>query len=376
MTAKRKGLFERIKEAQSNEPSIANKFDIIKSKKQTPDKAGSSIVDPEWTQGGPSIDTVSPLGPVKVQSGSGPGPVSSIGPRSSLGPVSSISQSDLCLAPKQQQVYEWFLRNGFEGYFNKGIISRKTHISHPTVKKSISKLKSLSLIFIGVYDPVSRQQKYSLNTELNVKLLTGSGLGLVSSQGLVSGLGQVQSGSTSYKTERKILNNLSVYIQNSDFWKAQGLTLRKCENWIDKIEHCDSDFLLQQLQFGEAEPKVKNANSPIDYFFKSISKDGLTRPNGFEFPDEKRLRIQQEEIKRREDLLKHQEEIRKEEQDLADREAFLMFLNDKDAVDSAVRDIKKQAVTPKMKIAIKNYSTNGKIDSRLEGALKRIFTAN
>ena len=336
-------------------------------------KSGSGQGQVNLTQGRPSVDTVSTLGQVKVPSRSGQGPVSSIGSRSGQGPVSNISIAEIVLAPQQQRVYVWFLTNGLTGYFNKGIISRETGINSPTVRKSITKIKSLSLIKIDEYDPVSRQQKYKLNADIKVNLLSGSDQGQVSIQGPVSGQGQVRVRSTSYKIDRKIIEDLSIYIQNSEFWKNQGLTEKLLETWLNEIDHCNYDYLYQQLQFAEATPQVQQADRPINYFYKSILKTGFTRPAGFEFPEEKRIRIQQEEMKRREDLIQQQEENRKKEKELADRESFLMFLDDKDAILSAVNEIEKKFTTPKMKTSIKLYRSKNKIDSHLEGRLKKIF---
>ena len=337
-------------------------------------KQGSGQGRVNLTQGGHRVDAVSILGQNKVGSRSGVDPVSSIGSRSGVDTVSSIAITETILAPQQQRVYEWFLTNGLTGYFNKGIISRKTGINTPTIRKCLTKLKKLSLIQTDEYDPVFRQQKYKLNTDIKVILMPGSGQGQVSTQGIVSGIGQVGVGSTSYKIDRKIINNnLSVYLQKSKFWKDQGLTEKKLTSWINEIDHCDSDYLYQQLQFAEATPHVKQADAPINYFYKSILKSGFTRPKGFKFPEERAAMLRQEEFKRREKLLKLQEENRKKEQEIADRESFLAFLEDKQTVESAIKEIERQFVSGNMKISIKTYRDKGNIDSRLEGSLRRVF---
>ncbi|MCP3941002.1 MAG: hypothetical protein GY710_05915 [Desulfobacteraceae bacterium] len=177
---------------------------------------------------------------------------------------------------------------------------------------------------------------------------------------------------TSYNKERKIYN-ISFFLKNSEFWNSQGLTLKKCETWIEEIEHCNPEYLLQQLQFGEAEPKVVTADRPVYYFHKIIVKDGLTRPAGFEFPEEKRARIQQKEMKHRDDLLRIQEEIRTKEKKITDKENFLAFLGNVEMVQSAIDEIESQFISSGMKISIQAYRSKVKIDSRLEGRLRQAF---
>jgi len=111
---------------------------------------------------------------------------------SGLYPVSSSGITEIILAPQQQRVYEWFLTNGLTGYFNKEIISRDTGINTPTIRKCLTKFKKLYLIQTDKYDPVFRQQKYKLNTNIKVTLIPGSGIGPVSTYGLISGIGRVR----------------------------------------------------------------------------------------------------------------------------------------------------------------------------------------
>jgi len=353
--------------------TLAEKNDAEDSKNISDEsrvRSGSGQGQVNLTLSRPNIDTISPLGHHEVRSGSGQGQVSSIG----SGPVSSINTDQLpnyplkvTLAHQQQKVYEWFIRNGFAGYFNKGIISRETGINHPTIRKAISKLETLDLINIFEYDPVSRQQKYKLNPTNEVTLLKISGQ--VSS--IRSGSGQDVT--TSYKKERKIyLNNLSF----SDFWISQGLTQQKLSTWIEEFDFTDEEWQ-NQLIFGESEPKVKNADSPINYFYKALKKGGLTRPEGFEFPEERRQRIQAENLKARKAFLAQAEKLREQEKELADKEAFIEFLKDKESIENAMTDFADELkIRPGLRIAVAQFRKNGNIDSVLENRLKRWFRSD
>ncbi|MBU1342863.1 MAG: hypothetical protein KKE44_15020 [Proteobacteria bacterium] len=364
-------------------------------------RSGQGQVDTGLTQGRPKGDTVSPKDQVTVKSvsgqgqvssirsGSGQGQVSSIGSRSGQGQLDtekSIFNNDLTeciLAPQQQNIYTWFLNNGITGYFNKGQIQRDTGINHPTIRKSIAKLSTLNIIEISEYDPVSRHQKYRLNPQIKINILSGSGqgqisgirsgssIGQVSSIGSGSGQGQLDTEKPLYKIDRKILKNLSIYLDNSDYWKGQGLTIKKCEQLINEIDYCDSDFLLTQLQFGEHSKDVTNSDRPISYFRTCLLSGGLERPKDFELPEEKAIRIKKKEIEDQEKFLAEQEIIRKKEKELADKQTFNELLKDREGVDFLINQIEKRFVTAATKISIKLFREKGKIDSKLERALER-----
>lgn len=179
---------------------------------------------------------------------------------------------------------------------------------------------------------------------------------------------------TSNNIDRKILNNLSVYIENSEFWKGQGLSLKKCEQWIDEIKHCTPDFLITQLQFGEHTEKVIKSEKPLSYFRSCIMSGGIERPKGFEFPEEKAARIKQLEFEAQQKAISEQEIFRKKEKELADKQAFLAVLRDKDTINYLITQIEEEKfITPATKVSIKLYRENGAIDSKLEKALERKF---
>ena len=179
---------------------------------------------------------------------------------------------------------------------------------------------------------------------------------------------------SSNNIDRKIFNNLSVYVENSDFWKGWGLTFKKCEQWIDEIEHCTPDFLLVQLQFGEHAEKVVKSDKPVSYFRSCIMSGGIERPKGFEFPEEKAARIKQLEFEAQQKAISEQEIFRKKEKELADKQAFLAVLRDKDTINYLITQIEEEKfITPATKVSIKLYRENGAIDSKLEKALERKF---
>jgi len=324
-----------------------------------------------------------------IRSGSGQEIVSSIRSRSGQIKTSFNFEDEATLecilAPQQQKIYSWFLNNGITGYFNKGQIQRETGIGHPTIRKCINKFINLNLIKVSQYDPASRLQKYKINLEINVSHLNISNQGQVSSIrsrssqepvsniGSGSGQGHIDTKNTSYKIDRKILNNLSIYLKHSNYWRGQGLSLKKCETWISEIEHCDYSFLLTQLQFGEFSKDVINSERPLSYFRTCLLSGGLERPKGFEFPEEKVTRIKNQEIEVLQNTLNEQKAIREKEKKIADKLTFMDLLKDKENIGFLINEIKKSFLTPKMKISIKLYQKTGQIDSKLEKALEREF---
>ncbi len=352
------------------------------------------------TQGHDSVRSRSGQGQVSdIESRSGQGQVSSVGSRSGQGQVDtntafkSTSLETCVLAPKQQKIYSWFLNNGISGYFNKGQIQRDTGINHPTIRKSIAKLTSLNLIEIYEYNPVSRQQKYQIDIEKNIHLTQGSGQGQVSSirsrstQGQVSsagsrsGQGQVDTNVSANKLVSKF-KKLTNFIENSNFWGSQGISEKKCQEWIDEFYPDEPDALLSQMMFAEfaeennfaLQPKNKN-KTPVDVFYGCLRKGGMTRPAGFEFPEERAARIRKEELEAQQKILAEQAAIREQEKAMADELAFNEFLKDKDSVNDMIDEMekKKRFVTPKQKISMKLFREKGQIDSKLEHALKIEF---
>jgi len=284
--------------------------------------------------------------------------------RSTKGQVSTNKQNEIesvVLAPQQQKAYEWFLFNGEIGYFNKGVISRETGIKPPTLRKCITKLKALSLIFIGEYDPASRKQSYKLNPEKKVTLLG-------SSKGQLKVRSSVNFGSSKGQLS---LRDLSV----SDFWIEQGLAEQTLQEWLKEFKFSDEE-LEHQLMFGANNPKVKNAEKPIGYFYKLLQQGGLTRPEGFEFPEERRLRIKKENIEARQKTLEEAKKIQEQERELADQESLVELLSNKEAIADALTEVEKNSsMTTKLQLAISQFKKNGQVNSILINRLKSWLNA-
>lgn len=183
--------------------------------------------------------------------------------------------------------------------------------------------------------------------------------------------------SASNKLVSKYLNKLTDYIENSTFWNKEGLTVKKCEQWLNEFEFLknDSDLLITQLRFAEKtksvlEPKSK---TPVHVFYGCLKNGGLTRPKDFLFPEEKAMIIRKQELEAKEKLLAEQAAIREKELKIADELAFTEFINEKENIDSLIAGIETKFITPKKKNSIKIYRKNGQIDSTLYNALKIEF---
>ncbi len=192
-----------------------------------------------------------------------------------------------------------------------------------------------------------------------------------------SGQGQVKLDLTPNKTVDRCLNNLSFFLENSDFWKGQGLTNQKCQSWIDEFSFCDLEMLLQQLQFAEFMNNVKTAKSPVDFFYKALVKGGITRPPGFEFPEERAARLQSEELETRHKAMRNLEKLRLQEKELAEKESFLSLLKDNKTIQEAITEFENSRhITTKLKLGIKHFKDTEQINGVLENRLRMWFRSD
>ena len=218
----------------------------------------------------------------------------------------------------------------------------------------------------------------TVSTKGRVRVNTISGQGQVSSIRSGSGQGQLDTDNSSYKLVSKYLNKLTNYIEFSQFWKSQGLSVKKCEKWIKEFYPDDPESLITQLMFAEKtetvlKPKTK---TPAHVFYGCLLNGGLTRPKGFEFPEEKAVRIKKQEIEAQKKILADQQAMREQEKLLADQQVFLILLKNKENVDLLIHKIEKRFIIPKTKISIKLYRETGQIDSKLETSLKNEFNCS
>ncbi|MBI9090124.1 MAG: hypothetical protein JEZ12_12990 [Desulfobacterium sp.] len=140
---------------------------------------------------------------------------------------------------------------------------------------------------------------------------------------------------------------------------------------------------MKNLQKGEFDSSVKNSRKPVSVIFKIITvKGGMNRPEGFEYPEEIKARLETEDVAAaaksleiKEQALNAKKKIRQREQELADEEAFLEFLDNEDAVILAVKEIKdgKERPTAMMTTSIAMYEKKKRMDSRLAKRLKRYW---
>ncbi|SLM31077.1 hypothetical protein MTBBW1_2670007 [Desulfamplus magnetovallimortis] len=264
---------------------------------------------------------------------------------------------------KQMQIYSWLFKNREYGRYNRGMLDRELKISRDTIKTVLLKFKEEQIISTGRYDYASKTIPYNINFSIAVKsILDEDKHQLTPTNTNYIAEGQV----VSYKKERKILfKNLSF----SDFWLDQGLTQQKLDTWIEEFNFTEEEWETQ-LMFGANEPKVKNANNPIKYFYKSLKQGGLTRPDGFEFPEERQARIRKEELEAKKRLIEEEEKLREQEKELAAKESFLLLLKDKELIEEAVKEFEKSFVSTQFRLSIKAFRNTGALDDRLETRLK------
>ena len=294
--------------------------------------------------------------------------------------ITNCENQKIHLTQNQEIILQWFIDNGDQGYFSFETLSKETNINYGSTRKVIDRLEKIKILEIGDYIYQYKKKEYKINRDYLVQIInfndtTNNGQ-VGSSQ--VTGEGQVIKNS-SYKERKILLNNLknlSFFLKNSDFWKKQSLTQKRIERWMTEFD-MDENFVIQQLQMAEADPKITAADDPMDYLYRCFVKTGgIKKPKHFEFPEERMARLKAESLAASESLLKKQEEIREKEKELAKKEAFLLFLQNEDAVLEGIVEIEKSHVTPKLKVEIELYKSSRKIGERLENRLKIYFESD
>lgn len=382
------------------EPSITDSKTNIRQKKNSPQ---DRVQGPGLTQVVPG----SGLGLTQVLPGSGlskvqgpgskqdPGKVQ--GPGSKLGPgephvVSRVQgpgkNPAITLAEKQTIVYLWMLEK-CPCYCNRTDIANEVGISSNTVKKAMDKLRKNSIISRGDSDRVNRRIYWSVDTRKKVILfdnrVQGPGRVLVGSrlhpgsrvqEGLRQGPGsRVQGpGSTSNKSVSKFLINLTDYINNSDFWKNIGLTIRRCEIWIQEFYPDESEGFLDQLRYAEASPDTlkpkKSGKTHLDVMYGILKNGGMARPTNYESPAQRRARIAREQRDLDAKAERELEVIARELEVIAADAAWKLFITESENVKNLIPKVYK---SKKIKLEIKVYEETGNIGSNLMAAMRHKY---
>lgn len=260
------------------------------------------------------------------------------------------------------------VRNCLNSLVQKGYINKPFSINDGVNNGSSCVVNEIKCLKIFGQTPIEQPSKQA--TEQTITQADNWTSGQLSKQ---TNRQTTEQANFSNKLVSKYLNKLTYLLENSLLWKAQSLSIKKCEEWIKEFYPDDPDSLITQLMFAEKTPAVLNPKSktPTDVFYGCLVKGGLTRPKDFEFPEERQVRIKKQEIEAQEKRLAEIEAIRQKEKELADKLAFNELLNDKESVDFLINQIEKRFVTAATKISIKLFREKGKIDSKLERALER-----
>lgn len=296
------------------------------------------------------------------------------------------SESNGCpiyLSEKESLIYKWFKQQG-TGTFTPKEILKTVNVSRATVFNTLKRFRKEDVLVFYGYNHKAKREGYKLNDKKNIVLSESNrslkGLQSESNQGPIGlSLDSDKSSYNQISLDRQIdslLKNLSVYLENSDFWKKAGLSMRKAEIWCAEIEHCTPDWLEAQLRMGEVHPAILNSKvSILGQFHVCIRNGGLSRPSGFEMPEERAMRIMLEENEKAESVLALKREALAKKRELADEAAFVAFLEDLEAVGAAIEDIEKEYATPRLKASISIYKKKKMIDTRLSARLKKHFDA-
>lgn len=274
--------------------------------------------------------------------------------------------SEIKLAPNQIIIYDWFLQNGLSGEFNKPQITKDTGVRYETIRKTLRKFESLGIIKLSAYDPCSKMQEYALNPECQVKRPESNS----NSNRTVTGLGQDSNRSvtgplisSSKLFNKSLLTRARKAIDTNPelaFWKTLDLQPGKMVGWMEEFSR-DFESMVRQLAYAAYQwedlklgKKIENHESA---FYGALRKGGFSRPAGYESPQERQLRMEQEELKRQARLLAELEASRKKREELEMKIQFEQIMADpegeayKQLFDGLNEFEKKRASHPKKKYA-------------------------
>ncbi|MBF0234448.1 MAG: hypothetical protein HQK65_15615, partial [Desulfamplus sp.] len=289
---------------------------------------------------------------------------------------------DVDLTKRESEIYQWFLSKGAEGFFSPKQIMDEMKTSKPTVLKAVKRFQELNYISVSRYSRRTKTSKYRIDLNKKVRLEMFEERKVTvkpeeSQRKVEVKLEAIQGKAPIIKEREKdsLLKDLSIFLI-SDFWLGQGLTEKKVADWMTEF-NLDEDAMKMQLEFGENEEKVKEAKSPINYFYTALKKGGVARPKGYELPEERRQRIQIETMKARQKVLENAEKIQQQEKELAEREFVLALLKDKEMINEAIVEIESgKYITPKLKMGIKHFKETGQVAEVLENRLRMHFRSD
>jgi len=267
-------------------------------------------------------------GQVKVKSKENP---QKVGSGSTIRSVSGQGQvKKIRLADKQAIIYNWFLKNGLNGEFNKPQISKDTGINHPTIRKAIDKLESVGIIQLFEYDFCSRTQEYKINPDIAVEkpksIRSGSNIRSVSGHDQVGIRSDPLISSSSPLNKTDLLARISEMLSGPllEFWVEYGLKPAKIKKWIEETEmtlqemeesllHCRFEMQKNGCKDKHGQP-IKDM---LSWFYKRIIEYRYyEKPSGYLSPVEKQI---QDRLKRTDALeaeLKKLRETRQRAEDL------------------------------------------------------------
>lgn len=222
--------------------------------------------------------------------------------------------TEVTLAKNQLKIYDWFLKRGLHGAFNKPLIEKETGVAYATIRKVMVKLENLELIRL-TYDRCSKEYEYIVNPEVKVKR---PNLGQ-EQDSIRTGTGQEQDiiniSSCSYTEKNNnnarardgaeyfdgILSNDPEFL----FWKKRGLTYKQICTWCEMAD-CDPGDMIEYLRYYRwdiVEEKLVEKKKIDDIFawFSGVMKKSGTyrRPDKYKTWVEKDMARRAAEERRR-----------------------------------------------------------------------------
>lgn len=220
----------------------------------------------------------------------------------------------------QMKIYNWFLRNGMTGYFNKVKLSKDTDIIHNTIRKVINKLSSSGLIFFGKYNDGTRLIPYKINNEKRAISCIVTGYGQDSNSNRTDSSSIIVSSKFLYKT-----NLLSAALKDNPdlaYWTGK-LKVQKIESWMEELKISEEDMIeslchcaFDMIEKKETDKKGQEIKNVLDWFYSIMKKYRYyDKPVGYKSFEEKAIERAEQRLKAKQERLNRINEIKKAERD-------------------------------------------------------------
>jgi hypothetical protein len=183
----------------------------------------------------------------------------------------------LILPKQQQKIYEWFLRRGLKGIFNKPLIQEQTGLPYGTIRKAFEKFIDIELLKVE-YDRCAKSFVYEINPDIRVE--TGSiraASGQDDTARILPSLIEEEDNLYNlllnkfkilYPALDKIGFESSQLKEVFEIWQARGIDCTRISVALERADYAVANKTIQM-------------DNPLDYVYRALLRGMFARPPKF-----------------------------------------------------------------------------------------------